>query len=336
MRVIEPEPCERETLEPRPTGAKYLDVLHAAATGDFDPEMLRHGLGLEECPLFTGLWDYCLESGGASPRPPPRRSSRTGPRVVFSPAGGMHHAMPNEAGGFCYVNDVAIACHIAAEHGFKVAYLDVDAHHGNGVQDIFWSDPRVLVTSLHETGRTLYPWGGFAEEIGEGDGRGYNLNLPLEPDTDDHTFLWAYREGIRPVIKAFAPDIIVVEMGADGLSSDPLTHLRYTNNGLADIAADLKNLAPRILVTGGGGYDMRATVKAWSLVWSVLNDIEPVNDAFAMLGGVFLGEESILDGSLRDMNVYLSGADRVRVQEAAERSVQVLHDKVFPIHGLRP
>lgn len=329
MREVNPSPADPAVLALVHT-PEYLDVLRRASEGDIDERIVSHGLGMEECPLFDGLWDYCLETVGiAAQAIDDLVEDRTD--IVFSPAGGMHHALPDMATGFCYVNDVAIACRLAADRGLRVAYVDLDAHHGNGVQKVFWEDPRVLVTSIHETGKTLYPWSGFVDEIGAGPGRGYTANIPVEPDTDDRALMRAWSEGLRPLVRGFKPDLIVVELGADGLSVDPLTHLRYTNNGLADVVADLLPLAPKILVTGGGGYDVKATTKTWTLAWSVLNGIEPVADTYANMGGVFLGEESLIGATLRDMQIFVSGPDRERVHRAVDEAIAALRQTVYPI-----
>jgi len=329
MREVEAPPADPGVLELVHT-PEYLDVLRRASAGDIDERIIRHGLGMEECPIFAGLWDYCRETVGIAVQAvDDLAADRTD--LVFTPAGGMHHALPDMATGFCYVNDVAIACRLAADRGLRVAYVDIDAHHGNGVQKMFFDDPRVLVMSVHETGRTLYPWSGFSDEIGEGPGRGYNVNVPLEPDSDDRVLMRAWSEVLRPLLRAFQPDLIVLQMGADGLSVDPLTHLRYTNNGLADLVADLLPLAPKVFATGGGGYDVKAATKCWTLCWSVMNGIEPVVDAYVNMGGVFLGDESLIDGSLRDMQYFASGPDRERVHKALDTAVEALKATVYPV-----
>lgn len=329
MEEIHAEPTTPERLE-RVHPRDYLDILQAASAGDIDERAISAGLGTPDCPIFGGLWELCLETAGATLRGleellEDRRD------LAFCPSGGMHHALPTQATGFCYVNDVALACALAADAGLRVAYLDIDAHHANGVQDIFWTDPRVLVMSVHESGHTLYPGGGFATEFGDDAGRGYTANIPLDHGADDGTLVRAYREGFRPLIKAFKPDLLVVEIGADTLAVDPLTHLRCTNNSLADITADAIDLAPKVLATGGGGYDVRATTRAWALCWSVMNGVEPVADPFAALGGVFLGEEQLEGGSLRDMNIYVSGPDLDRVSAALDEALAILKETVFPI-----
>ena len=124
---------------------------------------------------------------------------------VFNLLGGFHHAMAERAGGFCYLNDVVLACMRLADAGKRVLYLDVDAHHGDGVQAAFYNRKDVMTISMHESGKTLFPWGGFENEIGEGAGSGYNVNVPLPAETYDEAFLWAFDRVVVPLVEAYFP-----------------------------------------------------------------------------------------------------------------------------------
>jgi acetoin utilization protein AcuC len=254
--------------------------------------------------------------------------------IAFNPLGGFHHAAHDHAEGFCYINDVAVAiCHLL-KRGLKIAFIDIDAHHSNGVQDAFYEEDRVLTISIHESGKTLYPWSGFENEIGKGKGRGFNINIPLAADSDDEVYVHAFKETVPPLVKAFDPALIIAELGADTHVSDPLTHLSMTNNGFCDTVKVIKSLSPRILAVGGGGYDLYKTARSWTLAWSILNELEPKDDFLGTVGGMMFGPE--LDvGSLKDKTHYSTGAVKEKTWGEAERVVNYIKKVVFPIHGIR-
>jgi acetoin utilization protein AcuC len=214
-----------------------------------------------------------------------------------------------------------------------VAFVDIDAHHCNGVQDAFYRDPRVLVISFHESGRDLYPWSGFEEEIGEGKGRGYNVNLPLPQNTDDEAFIRAFEEIVPPLLDAYAPDLVIAELGADTHVSDPLTHLSMTNFGYCQAVKKMVAHAPRLLGLGGGGYDVYKTARSWTLAWGILNGLEPRDEFAGLIGGMMFGPE-IEVGSLQDKTVYTTGAVKERVNREVNRVVDYIKKNVFPIHKI--
>ncbi len=148
--------------------------------------------------------------------------------AAFNISGGLHHAAAGHASGFCVFNDPALAVHYFLNQGKRVAYVDIDAHHGDGVQEAFYSDDRVLTISVHESGQWLFPGTGSVAELGEGSGRGYSVNLPLYPYTSDDDYVEAFGQVVLPLIRAFAPDVLVTQLGIDSYHSDPLTHLQVT------------------------------------------------------------------------------------------------------------
>ena len=192
---------------------------------------------------------------------------------AFHPGGGLHHAMRDRASGFCIYNDVALAVARARRDGLRVLYVDLDVHHGDGVQALFWDDPGVLTVSFHETGRYLFPGTGFADEIGEGIAAGTSVNVPLEPETGEGPWLDAVRLLVPSLAAAFQPDIVVSQHGADSHAFDPLAHLRVTTTAMGAAARTVDAVAHRWaggrwLATGGGGYDAyRVVPRSWSLVW---------------------------------------------------------------------
>jgi acetoin utilization deacetylase AcuC-like enzyme len=310
----------------------YLATLKRVSAGELNPADLFLGLGSEDCPVFPDLFDYAVLAAGATITGA-RLILDDGYEVVFNPSGGFHHAQTEKAGGFCYINDVVLGCRTLADAGKRVFCLDLDAHHGNGTQSAFYDDPRVFTASLHESGHTLYPWGGRDDEIGEGAGRGYNLNLPFPAGTDDDTYYTAFRQVIPPLISAFDPDVIVLEVGMDILSVDPLTHLGMTNNVIADILPLVQQYGKPILALGGGGYSPEDTARGWALSWCVLNRIEMEEDLYMGLGGVFLGS-SEWNAGLRDPHFYLRGEQKKEVAQKIAGTVERLKKRFFPLHGV--
>jgi acetoin utilization deacetylase AcuC-like enzyme/GNAT superfamily N-acetyltransferase len=197
------------------------------------------------------------------------------PLHVFHPGGGLHHAWAERASGFCVYNDIAVAiAHILRATGAKVLYLDFDAHHGDGVQRAFYDEPRVMTISLHETGRYLFPGTGDVLELGKSLGRGYSVNIPLEPFTEDDSYIEAMEALLPPLVTSFAPDIIITQHGCDTHAWDPLTHLCLTMHGIRAQVRLAHELAHtycqgRWVALGGGGYDLfRVVPRAWSIVWA--------------------------------------------------------------------
>jgi acetoin utilization deacetylase AcuC-like enzyme/GNAT superfamily N-acetyltransferase len=197
---------------------------------------------------------------------------------AFAPVAGLHHAQRRRAVGFCLVNDVAVAiARCTRARPLRVLYVDLDAHHGDGVQAAFYDDPRVCTVSLHETGRYLFPGSGEPHELGRPPGTGRSVNLPLEPQTGDDGFLAAFDAVVEPLAAAFLPDLLVTQNGCDGHADDPLSDLTLSLRGYRDLARRLHRLAHRHcqgrwVATGGGGYDLdRVVPRAWALLWSELS-----------------------------------------------------------------
>ncbi|MFH1488947.1 MAG: acetoin utilization protein AcuC, partial [Pseudomonadota bacterium] len=232
-------------------------------------------------------------------------------------------------------NDVAVAVMdiVRRFHGLRIAFIDIDAHHGNGVQEAFYRDPGVLFISVHETGKTLYPGSGYETEIGEGDGRGYTVNFPLEPGTDDDIYEFVLETTLFPIVRSFSPDIIVAELGADTLISDPLTHLRLTNNGYQKAVRGIVEMCPKVLALGGGGYDLYRTARCWTLAWSIMNHVEPADEFAGLVGGMMFGPEMEV-GSLYDHHYRTEGKIRERAFEEARRVASYIQREVFPVHGI--
>ena len=276
-RVVAPRPAtEQELLAVH--DREYVDAVRrlgeaGAPVGNYR----RWGLGTEDNPIFPGMHQAtCLIVGGTV-RAAELVMGGEATRAM-NLAGGLHHAHTAEASGFCIYNDLAVAIQwIRQNYDARVMYIDYDAHHGDGVQGIFYDDPQVLTVSLHESGRFLFPGTGFPDELGEGPGRGYSLNVPLEPFTEDDSWIGIHHDLLPEVAAAFRPDVIVLQNGCDGHVRDPLTHLRATTRVYEDTPRLVCEIADqfcggRVVATGGGGYDLWDVVpRAWTLVWAALS-----------------------------------------------------------------
>jgi acetoin utilization deacetylase AcuC-like enzyme/GNAT superfamily N-acetyltransferase len=201
------------------------------------------------------------------------------PLHVFHPSGGLHHAWSERASGFCVYNDAAVAiAHVLQAKEAKILYIDFDAHHGDGVQRAFYDDPRVMTISFHETGRYLFPGTGDVLELGNGIGRGYSINIPLEPFTEDESYIEAMESLLSPLVTSFAPDVIVSQHGCDTHRWDPLTHLSLTMQGIQAQMRLTHSLAHTYcgghwVALGGGGYDLfRVVPRAWSMLWAEMSE----------------------------------------------------------------
>ncbi|MDP8969339.1 MAG: acetoin utilization protein AcuC [Actinomycetota bacterium] len=297
-----------------------------------------HGLGLSDNPVFEGMHEASLQVCGASVAAAQAVwEGRVG--HAFNPAGGLHHAMPGRASGFCVYNDPAAAIEWLLRHGAeRVGYVDVDTHHGDGVQKMFYDDPRVLTISLHETGRYLFPGTGFPDEIGAGDARGTSLNVPLEPMTHGEVWLEAFDAVVPPALDAFGPQVLVTQLGCDTHVTDPLAHLALVTDDYAAIGTRLHQLAHehaggRWVATGGGGYQVASVVpRAWTIYFAELTGAElpeRLPDDWLQLAEERVGErppESFLDGPVE------MPSDRVeKLRSKAQDSVESVRSSAFDL-----
>jgi acetoin utilization protein AcuC len=326
-----PVPADRKALKLFHT-PRYLHALRNAAKGRWEASALHMGIGTIDCPIFRDMYDYAVLAVGGT-LVGVEKVILGQADVTFNPSGGFHHARPEQAAGFCYINDNAIACEILARAGKRVLYLDVDVHHGDGVAYAFYDRPDVMTISLHENPKTLFPGTGFEDEIGEGKGTGYCVNVPLPVGTYDRAYMHAFESIAVPLIGAFDPDVIVLELGADALAGDPLAHLHLTNNTFVEIINQVLRFGKPICATGGGGYHVENTVRAWALAWTALTGSEDDLSMGAGMGGVML-ESTDWIGGFRDRQLAVSDEQRQAVLPALNASIETLKAKVFPIHGL--
>lgn len=252
---------------------QYLDILKASDDGLPPPGAERHGLGYGDNPVFEGVYEWSSYSAGASVQCAELIGAGVA-QSAFNIAGGLHHAMPARASGFCYLNDPAIAIAKLVADGKRVAYVDIDAHHGDGVERIFYESDKVLTISMHESGDTLFPGTGRAEDTGLKEGRGFAVNLPLKAGTGDGLFVEAFKELVPEIVHAFEPDVLVTQLGVDTFATDPLTHLNLTTHGFEELVKSFRSMALPWIALGGGGYDMSNVVRGWTLAWAIINGIE--------------------------------------------------------------
>lgn len=331
IEVVETEPADRRTLK-RIHSGRFLYALKNASDGKYDHEVLNMGIGSGDCPVFPGLYEHAVLATGQTVTAA-QWIIEGKARVAFNPSGGFHHAFSEKAAGFCYLNDVAIGCSLLAEAGMKVLYLDVDVHNGDGVAAAFYDRKDVMTISLHEDPRILFPGTGFEDEIGSGEGQGYCVNVPLPVGTYDATYMATFDELVIPLIKAYQPDAFVFELGADALAGDPLAHLRLTNNTYVEVIKHLLGFDKPILMSGGGGYHVENTVRAWALAWSVLSGAADEHDATLGMGGVML-ESTDWSGGLKDRDLVIPERQCESVTTACREVVDRVKSHVFGIHGL--
>lgn len=266
--IVECPLPETDTLQ-RFHDAAYVAALREAAEAGAASEAVRtrYNLGTMECPLFPGLWDRARASVGGAIRAAELVLSG---RIAFHPAGGTHHGRRDRASGFCYFNDPVFAILTLLDAGMaRVLYVDLDAHHGDGVEDAFASEARVMTISVHEAGR--WPGTGALGDRREGRAR----NLPVPAGFSDCELAYLMAEAVLPVAEGFAPEAIVVTCGADALAGDPLSRLALSNGALCGAVMDLVRRWPRAAVLGGGGYNPWTLARAWTALWGCISGRDP-------------------------------------------------------------
>jgi len=331
IKEIAPKSATRSELEAFHS-ARYLDELERAAEGKLTKEGSDMGFGTPDCPIFSDMYKYASLACGATLTGAELILSGEA-HIAFNPSGGFHHAKAEKASGFCCLNDVVLGCLRLTEKGKRVLYLDVDAHHCDGVQDAFYTRNDVMVISLHESGKTLFPWTGFENEIGEGPGLGFNVNVPLPVGIFDEAYMTVFYKVVLPLIKAYKPDVMVIELGMDALAGDPLVHLGLTNNPYVEIINELLSFNKPILATGGGGYDVEKTVRGWALAWKTLSGANDEPDLSLGLGGVMLQTEE-WSGGLRDRVLPVDEKHRRSIDSAIETTINIVTKNVFGYHGI--
>lgn len=232
-----------------------------------EDESLRYNLGRGGNPIYATMFRRPATGVGASLMA--ARWLAAHPGVIYSPGGGTHHGQQARASGFCYFNDAVVAIRHWLGRGLgRVAYIDLDVHHGDGVQEAFIADPRVLYVSVHEAGR--WPFSGGHEVVGAGN----VFNFPVPPAMNDDEMRFLLHEAILPLVQRFDPEALLIQCGADALAEDPLAKQQLGNGSLWEAVRLLAEQSPRVLVTGGGGYNPWSVARCWVGVWAQLNGLE--------------------------------------------------------------
>jgi acetoin utilization protein AcuC len=358
VTVVAPEPADDATLT-RVHDPAYLDAVRAA--GD-DPFFSGWGLGTLDNPVFDRMHEVSALVAGASVRAAEAVWRGEATHAV-NVAGGLHHAMPKRASGFCVYNDPAVAIMRLLDLGAKrVAYVDVDVHHGDGVQAVFWDDPRVLTISLHESPLTLFPGTGYPHETGGPQAQGGAVNVALPPGTNDAGWLRAFHAVVPAALRAFQPEVLFTQCGADTYRLDPLANLRLTVDGQRASYLALRALAEELcagrwIATGGGGYALfEAVPRAWTHLLAIATG-EPLDPAtLTPLAWRELAKRRLDEG-------YAGARPRVRLlpdgpgipirmtddgsteftrwvpgaeSDAVDRAIMATRREVFPLLGLDP
>ena len=257
--------------------ARYVEAVKAVSKGKEVPDAYAYGLGTSDNPIFPGMHEAVSRVCAATVTAVDLVASGEVRRAV-NLSGGLHHALFDKASGFCVYNDLVLGIeHAVKRYGLRVAYVDLDAHHGDGVQWLLYDRAEVLSVSLHESGRYLFPGTGHTYETGRDAGRGLSVNVPLEPFTEDDSFMAAFEAVVPAALAMFKPDLIVLQAGADMHRYDPLADLSLSTRAFERSYARMSELADefcggRLVATGGGGYDPYRTVpRVWALLWGAVS-----------------------------------------------------------------
>jgi acetoin utilization protein AcuC len=270
---------ELDVIQPAAAGRDALELFHTADYVDFVQRQSEIGHGLldgGDTPAYPGVFDDASAVVGGTLAALERiLSGET--RRAFIPIGGLHHARRDGAAGFCVFNDCGIAIEHARRHfGLeRIAYVDIDAHHGDGVYYGFEGDPVAIIADMHEDGRFLYPGTGRRDEVGTGEAEGTKLNIPLPPGAGDDEFHQAWEE-VETFLERHEPELYLLQCGADSVAGDPITHLEFSVEAHAHAAARLRVLADktasgRLLAMGGGGYNRNNLARCWTRVVEAVN-----------------------------------------------------------------
>ena len=308
---------------------EYIEAVRGISRGDrrFNPHhynFSEHG----DNPPYPGMYEAAISAVGGS-LAAAELIAQEKVDAAFNAGGGLHHAEPHCASGFCVFNDIVIAINYLLGRDLRVVYIDIDAHHGDGVQRAFYATDQVLTISLHEWGHLLFPGTGETGEIGEGAGESYSVNIPLTAYTDDSIYLWAFREIVPPLVNRFNPDVIVTQLGCDNHYLDPLTHLSLTTQGYAAVVKEIRAFERPWLALGGGGYDVAVVARSWTLAYGVMMDRDwsdeiPTN--YQELYGL---------KKLRDVEgPNINSATIIHARQFAQKRVEEVKKLVFPYHKI--
>ena len=336
-------------IESKPGSAEYEDLIAVHDRGYLevlehlsehpDGQSYSHGLGISDNPVFRGMYEAASIQAGGTALACDVVASSDATRAMNA-GGGFHHAMPARASGFCLINDIAVGIkRLLSRHRIRrVLYVDIDVHHGDGVEEIFAEEPRVLKASLHEDGNYLFPGTGSMDDIGRGEGEGYSVNVPLPPYTGDASYLHAFREIVLPLAERFKPEILFTQLGADTHYADPLAHLRLTTRSHEEMAKSFDDISNRycggrwVAVTGGG-YDIMTCPRVWTLFFGRMVGKELDNNLpTEWMEHCRITQAAVPEGgTLRDSSGSIEDGG---VSRAVQKVVEGVRKSIFKYHGL--
>lgn len=342
VEVVGAEPATDAQIETAHEPAYVAAVRQASTGGAGDP---ARGIGTEDDPVFPHMHEAAARIVAGSREAALAVWEQRAEHAV-NLTGGMHHAMPGAASGFCVYNDAAVAIRaLLAAGAERVAYVDIDAHHGDGVQRAFWDDPRVLTVSVHESGATLFPGTGFPDETGGPLAPGTAVNLALPSHTEDAAWLRAIDAVVPPVVRAFAPQVLVTQHGCDAHVEDPIANLdvsvdaeRLASSWLHDLAHEVAD--GRWVALGGGGYAVVDVVpRAWTHLLAIAahHPLDPgtrmPDEWLAQVVELYgrAGPGTMSDGADLAWRSFASGFDPA---DDVDRAIRATRSAVFPLLGL--
>ncbi len=325
---IRPDPASEEELHMVHT-LEYIEAVK------LEMPDLAFGLGSDDTPVFPGIFEASRIIAGGSIDAARRMLQED--CSTFNLGGGLHHAFPTQAAGFCVFNDAALGISILKRRFSRILYLDIDGHHGDGVQQIFYEDPGVLTVSIHESGLYLFPGTGFVDEVGAGPGLGFSVNVPMPMYAGDQDYLLAFEETVPKLFEWFRPEVVVAQLGVDTHYSDPLTSLNVTLTGYTRMVRRIIELTNnyacgRLLALGGGGYSLEVVPVAWTSVLHLMRN-EPLPEylppCWVELFSNVVGGEPL---SLPDMEMKPGKETQKRITSELSGTLQELKELQSAIH----
>jgi acetoin utilization protein AcuC len=328
LKELEVFDDKAKIYEPRPAKEEDLLLVHSVEYIKFVKKMSERGKGYldyGDTPATKGVYEgACAVVGGSLYAVDLIMKNEVS--HAFNPGGGLHHAKENSAAGFCVFNDIAIVVrYLQKNYGLKrIAIVDIDGHHGDGTQEIFYKEP-ILKISFHRYESWpfyFYPGTGDFREIGEGEGKGYSVNVPLPANTGDKAYLYAFKEIVPPLIKKYKPEILINQFGVDSHYQDPLVGLSLTTKAYQEISLIMHKLAHEIcegkyLIVGGGGYNVRNVARCWAIMFITVAEIEPKDQK---------KYKELFDPELRESK---------EIFEKVKETVEDVKGLIFPLHGLK-
>ncbi|RKO97237.1 hypothetical protein CXG81DRAFT_16007 [Caulochytrium protostelioides] len=340
MNIYTPWPASTTQIEAFHS-TDYVDALKRVTPNNYDKmaaSIKRFGLGEDDCPVFSDMWDYFRMSCGGSIMAANYLGSGASDMAI-NWMGGLHHAKKSVASGFCYTNDIVLGILELLRYYQRVLYIDLDVHHGDGVQDAFYGSNRVMTLSIHAYDGAFFPGTGSLDESGIGRGKNYAVNVPLQMGIDDASYHWIFKEVARNVIDKFQPSAIVLQCGADSLAGDRLGSFNVSIKGHGECVRFIKSFGIPTMVLGGGGYTIRNVARCWAYETSVCCGVTVPNELPETVSYDYYGPDFVLHPNLTSPDRY-SPNTRASLEKIRHRIVEQLrHVESAPsvqIHQIPP